>query len=210
VKAPPKKPAGMPLSKKMLIPEYAIGHNFITQAEYDQLRDGYLAQSQACFSVVAPLLILLVVLDVHQFSVHPPRRDDWWPMASLLVFGGAWGTLVLLSLWSLWANVLLPALAGLALIAGFDRLHKYNGALQALIIGSFDAKVEAKTDQKSKPTPPTPFDQAVSTLDHKVKRLQTLVHDRELIERLEKKIDQLSSQIGQPTETDQAEAQQGS
>src|SRR5690349_3439363 len=45
-------------SELILYPEYAIGQQLITRAEYDDIRNKYYVQGQAACGMVLPLLVL--------------------------------------------------------------------------------------------------------------------------------------------------------
>ena len=115
------------MSELLLYPEYAIGQQLITRAEYDDIRNSYYVQGQAACGLFIPLIGLSIA------SVGSDQVSVPW-----------------------YVKVLVPLFAVLALVGGLDRLHKYQSELQALIVGRFERKKQEARDAKKPPVPAEP------------------------------------------------------
>jgi len=122
---------------QVLQPRYAIGKGIITQAEYQDLKDTYFAQSEISFGLIIPLFLLVFALGKQQFQLCMPA----WIFSVLL------GVEIILTFLLFWV--------------GMERQDKFGMEYRLLILGHWDKLNEAAAQTAAPKTDITPLRDAV-------------------------------------------------
>jgi len=114
--------------KKIIQPSYALGMNIITNDEYNNLQNQYLAQSELSLGLIIPLILIVLGLAlIPQIGLGPAATGGllhsltWFFMCASLAF-----------------------LSTLLFIVGAERFQKWRMEVKLLILGNWQKQQEAK------------------------------------------------------------------